>query len=303
MPVSLKEALDEYYVVLETSELAKRTVSTNINSLRQFKKWADNTEDFPLDDISQIKAKHMRLFFHHRKVNQGVGAGARQQNYIHLNSFFKWLTKEYKKELKKNPLAKVDRPSYKPPVIEFPLADTIDKMISTCDHTFKGTRDRLLLCLFKETGGRANEILSLEEKDIHEVEQYIDIRFGKGGKTREVPYGEDTAVAIIAYKAARKEHRLAHLPAFFLGYQAPLQYDGLNNMFKDRSFEVSGEEITPHKLRHWFVHLAKERGVSEDALMELMGWSTRTMLDRYALSMRKERAHQEYRKKLSGKEV
>lgn len=75
-------------------------------------------------------------------------------------------------------------------------------------------------------------------------------------------------------------------------------YGGLRNVFYSRSLMVSDAKLSPHKFRHAFVHMAKTKGVTEDALLELCGWSTRAMLDHYGRSMRKERANDEYRAKM-----
>lgn len=299
MPITLKQALDEYEIVLVTSELSPNTVNLKRSHLRTFYKWALESKTFPHTDVSQIKPKHMREYFYFRKVVQCVGAGTRKQSHIHLNGFFKWLTKEYRKQLKKNPMDKVDRPIYNLPEVDFPDLNIIDKMIESCEtDSFKGIRDRLLLLLFKQTGARAHEVLALTEYDIFEIDQYIRIRQGKGGKYREVPYGDETAIAIIAYKRVRKEHRFADSPYFFIGGRGTFKYGGLNHMFKSRSLDVSDQKITPHKFRHAFVHLAKVNKVTEDALMELLGWSTRAMLDHYGRAFRAQRAHDEYREKM-----
>lgn len=298
MAVSLHEVISDYLLYLEMSDTRPNTLRNNKSSILGFAAWAETNDTFPLNDFSQIKPKHIREYFHFRKVEQGVGPGTRQQNHIHLTKLFDWAKREYKK-VKKNPLHKVERPNYRPPRIEFPLEGVIDKMIAVCDTTsFKGIRDRLLITLLKETGGRASEILALEESDINEVEKYIYIRWGKGGNKRKVGYTEETAIAIIAYKQVRETHPHAKSPKFFIGTKGALKYCGLNDVVKGRSFEATGEETTAHKLRHAFVHLAKTLYVTEDALMEMMGWKTRAMLDRYALSMREERALAEYRNKL-----
>lgn len=298
MGQSLNALIEEYKVVLQTSELAKSTIRNKKTTLNMFSRWA---EENALTDISAIKARHMRAFFLYRQ-QQGTGRGVREQNYIHLNVFFKWVKREHKKAIKNNPMAKVQKPDYKPPLVTFPDIDVIDQMIDTCDDSFAGRRDRLLLLLYKQTGGRATEITQLDVLDVDQEEQVIYIRHGKGGKTREVPYGTETTIAFTQYLIARKEHNYAHLSRLFLGIRGAFGYGGVSKMFRTRSLMVGDQPLKPHSFRHAFVHRAKQMGVTEDALMELMGWSSRAMLDRYARSMRKERAHEEYRKKMQSKE-
>lgn len=303
MAKTLAEVIQEYRVALEHSGKRPRTITSHNSTLNVFQRWAIQDPTMPDHDISLIKPKHIRAFFHYREVEQGAGAGVRQQNQIHLKAFFEWVTKTHKKTLKKNPLNKVEPIRYKPPVIAFEDEEVIDKVIAVCEpDTFVGTRDRLLLLTYKETGGRATEILALEEDDYHELEQYVHIRFGKGGKKRKVPYGDETALALFYYKIKRKEHRNADAKEFFLGQKGPLKYQGMRGILARRC-EQAGIDISRlHGLRHAFVHKAKINEVSDDALMELMGWSTRTMLDRYALAMREERAIREYRKKMQRKD-
>lgn len=296
MAPALEEMIEEYLVFLEVEGKRPSTIKMKRSLLTIFQRWmAKNYPDLP---VKQIRAKHLAEYLLYRREN-GLSKGSEHQNYVNLGAFFKWAMKMYPKHVKKNPTTKIARPKYTPPIKEFPDIDIIEKMIAACDTTsFKGARDKLLFTLIKETGGRAIEILSLRVDDFNEAYQYIHIREGKGGKPREVPYGDATTLALIAYKEHRAQHRYAHLPEMFLGQRGPFKYEGLRLIFKEYSLMVGTKVLTPHSFRHAFVDLCKRRGVTEDAMMELLGWSTRAMLDHYAKAGRAQRAIMEYREKL-----
>jgi integrase/recombinase XerD len=53
-------------------------------------------------------------------------------------------------------------------------------------------------------------------------------------------------------------------------------------------------KVYPHRFRHHFSHTWLERGGAEGDLMELNGWSSPQMLERYGGSARGVRARRHY---------
>jgi integrase len=71
--------------------------------------------------------------------------------------------------------------------------------------------------LLTETGVRAGEKVALQVEDLDLRAETVHVRRGKGGKGRLVPFGPQTARARDRYLRLRRQHRLAAIPALWLG--------------------------------------------------------------------------------------
>jgi integrase/recombinase XerD len=110
---------------------------------------------------------------------------------------------------------------------------------------------------------------------------------------RLVPLSLATARALAAYLRARRSHRQARLPALWLGTRnrGPMTGSGVYRMLHRRALQAGYEPVVrPHQFRHTFANDQFDGGGSEGDLMRLMGWKSRSMVDRYAKDMQVQRA-------------
>jgi integrase len=75
--------------------------------------------------------------------------------------------------------------------------------------------------------------------------------------------------------------------------RGPLAADGIYQMIARRGRDA-GVGVYPHRFRHHFSHTWLDRDGAGGDLMELNGWSSPQMLDRYAGSARAARARRTY---------
>ena len=75
-------------------------------------------------------------------------------------------------------------------------------------------------------------------------------------------------------------HPQAFRSRLWPGDRGPLTRDGIYQMVKRRG-DQAGVKVHPHRFRHHFSHTWLERGAAEGDLMELNGWSSPQMLERY----------------------
>ena len=147
-----------------------------------------------------------------------------------------------------------------------------------------------------ETGARASEVVGLQTADVDLERGLVTIRRGKGGKGRVVPIGPQTGVAIDRYLRARRAHRLAETAALWLGGGGKtFGYHALDDALKARAGLAGIEGFHCHLLRHTFATRWKAARGSDDGLMAVAGWSSRTMIDRYAGAAAAQRAADEAR--------
>jgi integrase/recombinase XerD len=110
---------------------------------------------------------------------------------------------------------------------------------------------------------------------------------------RIVPLSAATARVLAAYLRARRAHRLAATPALWLGTRnhGPMTGSGLYRMLKRRAEQAGYDPaVHPHQFWHTFAHDWLDGGGAEGDLMRLMGWSDRSMLDRYGADLQVQRA-------------
>jgi integrase/recombinase XerD len=148
-----------------------------------------------------------------------------------------------------------------------------------------------------ETGIRAGEVVAMTVDDVDLNRELAIIRRGKGGKGRVIPFSPQTATAIDRYLRARRTHRLASTPTLWLGADnwRTFSYFALHRTLAARAEAAGIKGFQPHKMRHTAAARWLRAKGSEQGLMAVAGWSSRTMLDRYTAASAAERAADEAR--------
>ena len=217
-----------------------------------------------------------------------------------LQQFFKWLAAE---ENIPDPMAGLRPPAV--PVKEVPVFTTgeLSELEAACrGGSFARRRDAAIIAVFRATGIRLSEMAAIRrhhpagpergDLDLHARE--ITIR-GKGGKERTVRIDRQAARAVDRYLRARAKHPQAWRSQLWLGVhgRGPLSADGIYQLVARRG-QQAGVAAHPHKFRHHFSRTWLDRDGEGGDLMELNGWSSPRMLDRYARSARAARARRTY---------
>jgi integrase/recombinase XerD len=148
-----------------------------------------------------------------------------------------------------------------------------------------------------ETGIRAGELIAMTIDDVDLSNERAIVRRGKGGKGRIVPFSPQTAAAIDRYIRARRSHRLASTPTLWLGADnwRTFSYFALHRTLAKRAEAAGIKGFHPHKMRHTAVTRWLRANGSEQGLMAVAGWSSRTMPDRYTAASAGEHAPDEAR--------
>ena len=213
-----------------------------------------------------------------------------------LVQFFGWLVK-VKQELRveDNPMREVMPRKVVEKVID-PLPDEVVHALikDTAGKGFRDRRDRAIIRVFLDSGGRLSEISNLKVEDVDLKLARLKV-LGKGGRERYIPLGRKARQALDDYLWTRRTHPYVEFPELWLGPKGPLTPSGVYQGLKKRAARL-GYKVRPHAFRHTFSHHFLANGGNEHALAHLNGWTSTQMVARYAKSTQGERARQEHKR-------
>jgi integrase/recombinase XerD len=275
------------------------TIRDYAETARVLNRWMTgqgNDGDFTACDTALLNEFFAAYFAGH---GQG-GTNTRQRNLRHL---FTWLEGAYD-----HPHPYTDALQRYSPVQTRPstlaqefIKDLLKITGNGQARDFTRARDHAMIRMLTE-GVRRTELIQQHTGDVsadliaHPFVRVVPLKGARAsGEGRIVPLSPSTGRAITAYLRARRAHQLASSPALWLGTRnrGPLTGSGLYRMLKQRAVQAGYEpDVHPHQFRHTFASDWLEGGGAEGDLMRLMGWTDRSMLDRYGADLAVHRAIQ-----------
>jgi site-specific recombinase XerD len=240
-------------------------------------------------DIAGISREHVEAFI--VSLTERFKPATAVVRFKSLQQFFRWATEEG--EITDSPMANMRPPKRREEGVPVPSVEDVRKLLATCDpKTFEGRRDEAIIRLFADTGLRLAELTSLRVGNVDRFTGLLSV-VGKGDKVRRVGFSTKTAKALDRYMRLRSANQVLNpqpqSDALWIGRRGTMGTSGIAQMIARRA-TVAGVVIHPHSLRHFAAHDWLADGRSENALMKLMGWSSRSMVDRYAASTAEDRA-------------
>jgi site-specific recombinase XerD len=265
-----------------------RTKDTYQMAVEMYLRWCFQTgrpAELTKDQVRQYLAQLLQ---------NGAAPATARIRYAALRQFAKWIANE---EGTEDPLLGMTAPKLDSKVVDALTEDELRALIYACrGKDFRDRRDEAALRLMAECGLRAGEVIALTTGDVDISRGLVTVRRGKGGKGRIVAVGPSTALALGRWLRARREHRLAHTPALWLGGGGKsFGYHGLDHAMRVRAEMAGVKGFHLHKLRHTFATRWLNAGGSEQSLMTVAGWTTRSMIERYTGASAAERAADEAR--------
>jgi integrase/recombinase XerD len=223
-----------------------------------------------------------------------------------LRAFFNWAVGE--ELITVSPMARMSepKPDDVPPDIVSD-ANLIALLKSCAGSTFEDRRDNAIIRLFCEPGSpRVAEMAGIQIDDVDMRNDRVKVT-GKGRKTRWLPFGAKTGMALDRYlRERRKRPGAAASTALWVGAKAPrvgnvqqvrkMTTSGITKMLARRASRAGIGHVHPHQLRHTSANAWHDSGGSEGDAMVLFGWSSPEMPRRYGRAAKTERAHKAARR-------
>jgi len=285
----LAELLQSWKLALRAERKAPATVASYSEGVLAFLRWCAESGTTPELTRPTVAAFTSAL------LDGGAEAATARSRHMSLRRFGAWLADEG--EIDTNPLVGVNPPKLDTKVTAALSDDQLGRLVKACQgREFIDVRDMAVVRLMAETGLRAGEVLGMSVADVNPQDGVATVQRGKGGRGRRVPFGPQTATAIDRYLRARRTHRLASTPTLWLGGNGQnFKYHGLNLGLKRRAEMAGIKDFHLHLLRSTAATRWLRAGGSEQGLMSIAGWSSRSMLDRYTTASAAERAAAESR--------
>lgn len=247
-------------------------------------------------DITDIHREHVESYITH--LLQTTAPASAHQQFRSLKTFFGWLVDE--EEIDRSPMRTMKAPEVGEQEVPIVPVDSLKRLMKcAAGKDFESRRDTAILMMFLDTGVRLSE-LTVRDISHVDLDLMVFVVVGKGNKERSVPFGRKTTQVLDRYFRAYQKHigrPLRPDDPLWIGVKSKARFTiwGVGQMVGRRSQEAGLEHIHPHQFRHTLAHIWKVGGGNEDALMRIMGWRSREMLQRYGASAADERAKLQHR--------
>lgn len=272
----ITDATQSFILNLQVQSCSAETLSWYSYIFRQFADWASkrgllSVEELTPDLLREYFVYAEKEHFNRQKKQVGLSQGTRAGHFRALRSWLNYLVRE--EWIEKSPLESVKAIKQPREKISPFTKEQIQQLLDAARRKdFVSQRNYTLIHLLFDTGLRINEALSLEEKNLHLLQQRINV-LGKGNKERSVPFGKMTLKLLIKYLDRLKRRKRYTERIFINRYGLPV-----GDRHFSRSLEVyakragiTGVRVSPHTLRHTFAVNYLLAGGDVFSLQEILG--------------------------------
>lgn len=266
MHAEADDALQLYFCYLVSEKRVADHTSTNYQrDLKRFQSFC-NVQELRL--WQQVQDRDVRNYIAGRHKN-GIGSKTIQRELAALRSFYRFLLKT--NQVAHNPAQHVQAPKVSKRLPHVLDVDQMMGMLNAKPDSVLEIRDLAMFELFYSSGLRLSELVMLDFSDLDFSEGFLRVRFGKGGKQRQLPIGKKALEALKVWLA----NRPGSGQAVFVSLQGRRLSQRSVQLRLDRWGKKNGiaEHLHPHMLRHSFASHLLEASKDIRAVQELLGHS------------------------------
>lgn len=223
------------------------------------------------------------------RTRQGAALAASSQlsAWRCLRAFVRWLADagqlgadgpaQFRRRVPAPRVEEAIRETYSPATFDALIAATADEPPAL------GARNRAMLWIARESGMRAQELVTLAHSRLDAARAAAQIR-GKGGRWAWVCWGDAGAQALATWLAVRPRCTLDSIFVSVVKAPAPLTYEAWRSALR-RLAARAGVDLPNgaciHALRHTFAHEMLDAGVESLHLQQMMRHKSMDMTARY----------------------
>lgn len=206
-------------------------------------------------------------------TDKGYKATSVNRKLSTLRSFYRYLLKQ--KIVSKDPMQKIRGPKVRKSLPVFVREADMDRLLDLLSDSvvsFEAARDRLILEFLYETGVRVSELVSLKDVDVDFGRRQVKV-FGKRGKHRYIPFGEELKGDLDSYLQLRDRVCRGECDSLFVSEKGcPMKRNAVYLIVRrDLSKVVMLKKKSPHVLRHTFATSMLNHNAELEAVKELLG--------------------------------
>ncbi|MFQ5348917.1 MAG: site-specific tyrosine recombinase XerD [Thermoanaerobaculia bacterium] len=246
--------------------LSPRTVDAYRNDLERYGRRALAAGRDPVAATPAQLAGHLAVL-----RRQGLAARSVARHLVALRGFYRHLVELG--ERADDPTAGLTPPRQMRKLPRVLRESEVEALLAAPDtSTPLGQRDKAMLEMLYATGLRVSELIGLELAQLR-----LDVGFllawGKGGKERAVPVGEQAERWLRGYLAETRPRlvRGRHELVFVNHRGAPLSRQGCWKIIAGYGRRVGVARLSPHILRHSFATHLLEHGADLRAVQMMLG--------------------------------
>ena len=263
---TMSEGIDRYM----TEVLPRKAASSSHNQTFQLKWWKSAIGHNVLAEVSSSLIAQQR-----DRLRQSGKSNATVNRYLSALSHVLSITVREWEWLDDSPMRKVSKLRENKGRVRFLSVEERQSLLEQCKAS-RNTSLHTVVVLALSTGGRKNELLSLEWRDVDLKRNILTFRETKNGETRAVPL---TGYALEVLKSHAKVRRIDTALVF------PSSTGRKSNIRQSWEYAVKRAGITNfhfHDLRHSYASYLAMNGASLLEIAELLGHKTLAMVKRYA---------------------
>ena len=208
----------------------------------------------------------------------GHNSGGIHQVYRALRAFLNWYEREEEPANWQNPMCNVKAPRLSDTPLKPIEIRTVEKLLSVCGGNLCGLRDHAIILFLLDSGLRASELLTLNTEDVDSVQGDVQVKNGKGRKSRVVVIGRKCRKAMRLYMRARADDNEA---LWITDEGGRLTYWGLNMILRRRAKSAGVPKPELHDFRRAFALNCLRNGMDVFSLQRLMGHADLQVMRRY----------------------
>lgn len=281
-PVLWQERFSQH---MEVRGWSTDTIATYLAGLRPFFKFLQERQVESLAGVTRELVEDYRTrLFYHKYRGRNLSMATQQARLAAVKAFFRFAARRGFVLLDvaaglELPRAKKGLPTV---LTEAEMLRLLDVPDTSC---LLGVRDRTLLEVLYGTGIRNGELCALRLDACDLAVPALRILWGKGGKSRVVPLGEEALVWLEAYLGQvrpRLAVQSAQTRVFLTRDGQPLRRENLIELVGRLARKADlRKRVTPHGLRHSMATHMLRRGAGLRHLQALLGHSSSAVTEHY----------------------